>query len=306
MYLYRVVFLTLISLDVLSSEVAVAAEMNLDRTLEKLAASMLRECPSLRGSERTSEARKRLVGEFEKLKADSISSGHLKKIRRSKVDYQAFAWTRIVEKYECGDFKDPKMLFLLKKSKAEKMRGEEHYVVYRLMRSYYDLKLEERTVASKKDLSQLGKLYTAYLKEHGKPPENLENLQQDLAKRIGMNPLTGIEAPWIYIGQGPAEIRGPNKYRVIAYAPFASGKDLAYKWVVYKGGQLGTWKTDTLLEAVKRMERDNLAALQQQVDAEQKPKESKPKVSAKPLVVAKKESKARAKPKIKITISELW
>ena len=201
------------------------------------------------------------VDEFKKFKVDSISRAQLKKIRRNKVDYGHYSWTHIVKSYERGQFKEPKMKFLLKKAKAQKMRGEEHYVVSRLMLSYYELKVEERTQASRRGLSHLGKEYTAYLKLNGNPPKDLETLQVVVAKRVGLDPLTGSESQWVYIGQGPAEIRGGNRYRVIAYAPFTTGNELAYRWVVYKGGQLGVWKTKTLVAAVEKMERENLMLL---------------------------------------------
>ena len=302
----RVAILAMLALAVLIPRVSVAAEVNLDRTLKKLAASMLRECPELQGEERTSVARQKLVEEFKRFKADSIPSTYLKKIRRGKVDYEAFAWTRIVEKYDRGHFKDPKMLFLHTKAKAEKMRGEEHYVVSQLMLSYYELKLEERTQSSRKLLSQLGKLYTAYLKENGKPPKNLEVLQPDVAHRSGMNPLTGAVADWVYIGQGPAEVRGSNRYRVIAYAPFASGSGLAYRWVAYKGGQLGSWKTASLMAAVERMQRENSLTSQLQVAAVARAEKMKSMAVKNPRKVAKKESRPATKPKLKITIRELW
>ena len=302
----RTVFAALLTLGLVWSEVAVAAEMNLDRTLEKLAASILRECPDLKGDERTSEARQKLVDEFEKFKVDSISREQLKKIRRGKVDYKHFAWTHLIKNYERGHFKEPKMQFLLKKAKAEKMRGEEHYVVYRLMLSYYELKVEERTLASRKSLSHLGKEYTAYLKKNGRSPKDLETLQVDVAKRGGIDPLTGLESQWIYIGQGPAEIRGGNRYRVIAYAPFTTGKDLAYRWVVYKGGQLGSWKTETLVAAVQKMERENLVALQPPVVVVAQAIKKKSILGGESTEVAKKESNFLSKSKLKITIRELW
>jgi len=306
MHFCRTVFVALLTLGLLSSEVALATEMNLDRTLEKLAASILRECPELKGDDRTSDARQRLVDEFKKFKVDSISRENLKKIRRGKVDYERFAWTQIVKNYERGHFKEPKMQFFLKKAKAEKMRGEEHYVVFRLMLSYYELKVEERTLASRRDLSRLGKDYTAYLKLNGKPPKDLETLQIDVAKRVGIDPLTGSISQWVYIGQGPAEIRGGNRYRVIAYAPFTTGRGLAYRWVVYKGGQLGSWKTKTLLAAVQKMERENLMALQPPAVVVAKVVKKKSISDRKTTEVAKKESKPVSKSKLKITIRELW
>ncbi len=302
----RTVFLALLTLGLVWSEVAVAAEMNLDRTLEKLAASILRECPELKGDQRTSEARQKLVDEFEEFKVDSISREYLKKIRRNKADYESFAWTQIVKNYERGHFKDPKMQFFLKKAKAEKMRGEEHYVVHRLMSRYYELKIEERTLASRRSLSHLGKEYTAYLKLNGKPPKDLETLEIDAAKRSGMDPLTGAVSQWIYIGQGPSEIRGGNRYRVVAYAPFATGKALAYRWVVYKGGQLGIWKTETLEAAVLKMGRENLVALRPPVVALEPEVEKKSVAGGKSTELANKKSKPVTKSKLKITIRELW
>lgn len=187
----RIVYPALLALGLVLSAVAEAAEMNLDRTLEKLASSLLRECPELKGDDRTSEARQKLVDEFEEFNVDSISHEYLKKIRRSKVDYERFAWTHLVKNYEHAHFKQAKMQFFLKKAKAEKMRSEELYVVHRLMLSYYELKVEQRTLASRKKLSNLGKLYTAYLKMNGEPPKDLETLQVDVAKRVGVDPLTG-------------------------------------------------------------------------------------------------------------------
>ena len=118
-----------------------------------------------------------------------------------------------------------------------------------------------------------------------------------------MNPLTGAVADWVYIGQGPAEVRGSNRYRVIAYAPFASGTGSAYRWVAYKGGQLGSWKTKTLLAAVKRMEFENSMVSQPQVTVAAKPATKKSKPVEKSVVNAKKQ---QLKPKLKITIRELW
>lgn len=302
----RTVFVALLTLGLVSSEIALAAEQNLDRTLEKLAASILRECPELQGDERTSEARKRLVDEFKKFKVDSISRAQLKKIRRNKVDYGHYSWTHIVKSYERGQFKEPKMKFLLKKAKAQKMRGEEHYVVSRLMLSYYELKVEERTQASRRGLSHLGKEYTAYLKLNGNPPKDLETLQVDVAMRVGLDPLTGSESQWVYIGQGPAEIRGGNRYRVIAYAPFTTGNELAYRWVVYKGGQLGVWKTKTLVAAVEKMERENLMLLKPPVAVVDKVVKNKSIADGKTTELTKKESKSVSKTKLKITIRELW
>ncbi|MFT5883547.1 MAG: hypothetical protein ACI9FG_002064 [Crocinitomicaceae bacterium] len=302
----RTVFVALLTLGLVSSEIALAAEQNLDRTLEKLAASILRECPELQGDERTSEARKRLVDEFRKFKVDTISRAQLKKIRRNKVDYRHYSWTHIVKSYEQGHFKEPKMKFLLKKAKAQKMRGEEHYVVSRLMLLYYELKVGERTQASRRGLSHLGKEYTAYLKLNGNPPKDLETLQVDVAKRVGVDPLTGSESQWVYIGQGPAEIRGGNRYRVIAYAPFATGNELAYRWVVYKGGQLGVWKTKTLVAAVEKMERENLMLLKPPVAVVDKVVKNKSIADGKTTELTKKESKSVSKAKLKITIRELW
>jgi|GEM_PF-2468484 hypothetical protein len=302
----RIVYPALLALGLVLSAVAEAAEMNLDRTLEKLASSLLRECPELKGDDRTSEARQKLVDEFEEFNVDSISHEYLKKIRRSKVDYERFAWTHLVKNYEHAHFKQAKMQFFLKKAKAEKMRGEEHYVVHRLMSRYYELKIEERTLASRRSLSHLGKEYTAYLKVNEKPPKDLETLVINAANRSGMDPLTGAVSQWVYIGQGPAEIRGGNKYRVIAYAPFATGKTLAYRWVVYKGGQIGLWKIETLEAAVQKMERENLVALQPPVAALVPEVKKKSVAGGKSTELAQKKSKPVTKSKLKITIRELW
>ena len=121
-----------------------------------------------------------------------------------------------------------------------------------------------------------------------------------------MDPLTGDMCQWVFVGQGPAEIRGVDRYRLVAYASFPSGKQLAYRWVVYKGGQLGTWKKQTLLAAVQKMESGNVLAAQPQIAAMPIKKKSSAKSGEKATSVATKKSSSASKPKLKITIRELW
>lgn len=281
----------------MTSDLLYSAELTLDRTLEKVAAAMLREHPELREGVRSSEARALLVKEFRSLEADRVSTAYLKKIKRQKVDYQFLDWIELLERFEKAKLTDPKCVYLLSRAKSQKMRSEEFYVVNRLIKSYYNSALEERENISKGRLRRVGKAFTSYLKSNKVEPRSIDVFVEELTDRLCMDPYTGGEKEWIFVASGKSEIRGANNHRVVAYSPFKSGRLGSMRWVGYKGGVVGEWKESTLTSAVVKMhaEISKRSQLKELAEIEKK-KESKP-------IVVKKEPKQK---KLAISIRELW
>lgn len=274
-----------------------SAEGNLDRTLEKIAAAMLREYPELRGDARTSLARATLVKEFRSYEVHEISAEYLKKIKRQKVDLTFIDWVELVERFEKADFQDSKRKYLLARAKSNKLRSEEFYVMTRLLKAYYASALEEREDLSKLRLRRVGKAFTAYLREHKVEPKSLERFVGNPSDRLCLDPYTGELKEWVFIAASKAEVRGANKHRLVAFSPFKSGRLGVMRWVSYKGGTVGDWKETTLLAAVANMHADDLklAAKEQSKLAESK--------KMKKVVASAKVTKPK---KLEISIRELW
>ncbi|MFC4995029.1 hypothetical protein [Rubritalea tangerina] len=286
----------------------VEADEGLERSMEKLAAGMLRACPELKGGQRTVAARRNLVEEFEALGADKISLDYLKKIRRSKVDYERADWLELVAKFERAGFVRPRGQFLMGKARAQKMRAEEFYLVKRLMDAYYDLWIEEREEEERRSMRRVGKAYSTYISAYGVAPKCLEDFLPEEAC-FATDPRTNHDSRWVYVGGGPWELRGANRYRVVAYASYPCGRQGVYRWVIYKGGLVGEWKEETLVKSIAKVERD-YQLLQIAKKAEATGSERDDQRVAKSTTPGHERVKAvekpSKKPKLKITIVELW
>jgi hypothetical protein len=272
-----------------------AAEVGLDKTLNKFAGAALRKYPELRGSEKTSEARERLVKQWLDSEAASIDEKELKELKRRKREYDSYSWTTLMKRYELANLDDPLSEFLFEQASRTNLKAEEFYVLSILLKDRLALKMGEREEVSKTRLRAIGKAFTAYVKENQSDPSSIELLSTDPTQVYAVHPESGEKVRWCYVGEGPAEIRGTNRYRLIAYAPFRVGAYKDKRWVVYKGGQLGEWKESTLQKQVAAMRLENLAiAREEEIKAE------------KEIAIAKAPKSARTPKSLKIQIKELW
>lgn len=297
---------------VLSSGATIAQDFSFDRTLDKLAGEMVRAYPELQGLKRSSEIRAELVQEFRDLGVEDVSRSWMRDKRRRKIDYEAHGWVELVKKFEQAAIQKAQAKYLLKMAREQKLKFDEHYVVGQLMYFYHKKYLHEREVESRERLAQVGKQYTYFVRAHEKDPQSLLEFVKHAEQRMGMNPETGDEAPWVFVGAGPSEIRGGNGYRVVAYAPFTSGSRDRYRWVVYRGGRVTEWKSDTILAAHKRMDQKNvkLAEKQKQELAKAQQSSEKKVVNAQVIMAAalaqSLEPVEEKKKALRITIKELW
>ena len=275
----------------------------LDRTLDKLASAMLHAYPELKEGKRTRMAHAALVSEFKRLKADSIPEVQYRKLKRRKADFTDFQWIQIVSKFERAQLTDPKCAFLLKKAKREKMSRVDQYVTTHLMEAYFKEQIAIRERLSKSRLRAVGKAYTIYLKLNKTEPARLNDFVLIKDNRMAVNPLTGDTEEWIYVGAGPAFIKGSNNYRVVAYSPFGVGMGEDFRLVGYKGGRNSEWKQHVVLKKYDKMQLDIMRSLEderlekQRIKRNAVAKES----GRKAIPVQEKEST-----NLKITIRELW
>lgn len=271
-------------------------ERPLDRALDKLASAMLQEHPELKGAKRSRLAKEDLIKEFGRLGADDISEKVFRGLKRRKVDYANLQWNLLVGRFERASLDDTKCVFLLKKAKQQKMNGVEHYVVSKLMAEYFDEQIRIREELSKRNLQAIGKAYSEFLKSQKSEPRALKEFVSDSALLQCVNPLTGEQRQWIYVGGESVPILGANRYRVVAYSPFGVGQSEGYRWVGYKGGRVSEWKAQTVLDKhalMKKTLQDNRLNSQRKIDLKaQQQRESERLLE---------ESK-----KLKITITELW
>lgn len=294
---------------------AQAQDYSFDRTLDKLAGEMLRAHPELQGLRKSSEVRAELVKEFRDLGIEDVSRSTMRDKRRRKIDYEAYGWVTLLQKFERAKLEQPQAQFLLEIAKEQKLRFDEHYVVEKLMYFYLKRAVAEREERSRDNLAEVGKQFTYFVRANGRDPNNLAEFVKRGDQMLCVDPESGEEEPWVFVGAGPAEIRGGNGYRVVAYSPFDSGSRNRYRWVVYRGGRVTEWKSTTVLAAHKRMEKNNA----DQLEREQKLLTKQQSTTAAEVVIAQKEMAAalaesldpepEPQPKkkaLRITIRELW
>ena len=302
-------------LVVLGSGVGYTQDFSFDRTLDQLAGEMVRAYPELQGLKRSSEIRAELVKEFRDIGVEDVPRSWMRDKRRRKIDYEAHGWVELVNKFEKADIATAQAKYLLKIAREQKLKFDEHHVVEQLMYFYHKKYVLEREEESRERLAEVGKQFTYFVRANEKDPQSLLEFVKHAEQRMGIDPETGDEAPWVFVGAGPSEIRGGNGYRVVAYAPFTSGSRGRYRWVVYRGGRVTEWKSDTILSAHKRMDQKNvkLAEKQKQELAKAQQSSEKKVVQAQVIMasvlaqslepVEQPEPKKKA---LRITIKELW
>lgn len=269
-----------------------AASVSLEKTLDKFAGIALRKHPELRENESFAEARERLVKSWES--AEAIDEKVLKDLKRRKREYDSYSWKKLLERYELANLNDVKSQFLFNQASRKNLKAEEFYVLKILLKERLEMELERREVLSQQYLREVGEKYSLYIREHKKDPESLRSFMVSDAL-YATHPETGSKIEWCYVGAGPAEIRGANRYRMVAYSPFRVGNHKSKRWVVYKGGRTGEWQEVSLRKKVAAMHLENLAiARERELKAEQK------------LLAVSKVKKFVPKKILQIEIRELW
>ncbi|MFC5051893.1 hypothetical protein ACFPK9_14915 [Rubritalea spongiae] len=272
--------------------IAAGAPVSLEETLDKLAGEAVRGFPKLRGNQAQSEYRAELVKRWQSTDAGEIDLQELNELKRRTRDYDGYVWQDLIKRFELANLDDDLSRYLFMKASERSLSAEEFYVLGVLLDERLKVVLEEREERSKERLRLIGKGYTAYVREHKKDPGKIEFCAAERATCFAVDPETGAKVAWIYVGAGPAEIRGGNRYRMVAYSPFKVGRAKDKRWVVYKGGMLGEWKDETVQKHVAAMHLENM-----QVAREEERKEEE-KVKVKRVT--------KAKPELLITIREIW
>ncbi len=292
-----------------------AQEYCFDKTLDKLAGEMVRSYPDLQGLKRSSEIRAELVKEFRRLGVEDVPRSWMRDKRRRKIDYEEIGWQQLVQEFEQAQIKIPQAEYLLRIAKEQKLRFDEHHVVEKLMYFYLKKYLNQREEESRERLAELGKQFTYFVRAHGRDPKDLAEFVKLGDVRMCVDPQTGEEAPWVYVGAGPSEIRGSSRFRVVAYSPFNSGSRSRFRWIVYRGGRVTEWRSETILSAHKRMIESNtkLAQKEEEAQARELAENQEQIVQAQQAMTAALVGSFRPEPEVKpkkkalrITIRELW
>lgn len=275
-----------------SFSVLQAASVSLEKTLNKFAGAALRKYPELRGNESFAEARARLVKSWES--AEDIDEKTLKDLKRRKREYDSYSWKKLIERCELANLDNAESKFLLREASRTNLRAEEFYILKILLKERLDMIFEKREKISHERLREVGKTYSAFIRKHKVNPKKLGDFIFSDAL-YAIHPETDSKVEWCYVGAGPAEIRGANRYRMVAYSPFRVGTHKSKRWVVYKGGRTGEWQETSLQKKVAAMYLENLAIVREQERQEEQK-----------LLAASSEKKAATKKALQIEIRELW
>ncbi|MGJ8673674.1 MAG: hypothetical protein ACSHX2_12100 [Rubritalea sp.] len=245
-----------------------------------------------------SVARERIVKSWQASEAGEIDEEELRDLKRRKRDYEGYDWQNMLKKYELAQLDDPLSQFLFDVASEKGLSAEKYYVLLALMSERLEESIELREETSKERMRLIGKGYTAYVKAHGVEPSGLQMCASKAETIFAIRPETGEKENWVYVGSGPAEIRGGNRYRLIAYSPFLTGSANDKRWVVYKGGMLGEWKDETIQKQVAAMHLENMSIVRELESKTAKSKETE--------VRADTGKVAKQKQTLRIEIRELW
>lgn len=268
--------------------------VSLEKTLDKYAGAALRSCPELRVPGKTGEIRESLVQKWMDQGAGSIEANELRVLKRRVRDYESFTWTQLLKRFHAANIEDALSQFLLKEAHAKTHKAEEFYVLGILLKARLEEVLEQREKALLERMRTIGLGYTSYIRKYGYEPVSILQCVRRPEDVCAICPETGTRKAWIYVGAGPAEIRGANRYRVVVFSPFASGSAKDKRRVVYKGGTLGEWNEQTMNKQIALMQIENMSIIRELEKQEEVENISSPAQSI------------AQKPTLRIEIRELW
>lgn len=267
---------------------AFSKESLFDKPIKKIAGDLVREYPELAKGKRRSQARDEFCKEIADIIGKSLHKSAKKQLERRKSIVQEDLWKELLQKCKLANFKGKRESFYLQQASEENLPADRQFILYQLLKHHYDLVYDSRESENQSRMRSIGKAFTAYFSQHKKAPESLADFVTTPKWHYGIDPATGEEHLWIYTAPYDYDLRGTNRKRVILASNIPTGKNGVYRWVVYKGGTYGTWKTATLDKELAK-----LATFIE--EKQQPPKKAKKTEKSKKATTTKKKTKRTRK-----------